>query len=278
MPMTFQLKDFDGPLDLLLYLINKEKIDIKDIFVSHITDQYISLVRSAPDLDMDEATDFLVMAATLLEIKSRAMLPRPPRLEEDEEDPEQALIRRLEEYKRFRETADAMKQFERAAGKLFTKLPEEYPLPPQETELVGLTLQGLTEAFLRIWARKPDKVDDTPEVNHYAPRDIHRDEHNVQECMLVLLKGLRRKGCMSFSEAFSNAPTKEEVVTYFLALLELLKLGEMHLDQEGVYGEIILYPGRKPDSAPEPEAPAKPRKARRIEAEMARLEAQEGNA
>ncbi|MBQ2953300.1 MAG: segregation/condensation protein A [Clostridia bacterium] len=278
MPMTFQLKDFDGPLDLLLYLINKEKIDIKDIFVSHITDQYISLVRSAPDLDMDEATDFLVMAATLLEIKSRAMLPRPPKVEEGEEDPEQALIRRLEEYKRFRETADAMKQFERAAGKLFTKLPEEYPLPPQETELVGLTLQGLTEAFLRIWARKPDKVDDTPEVNHYAPRDIHRDEHNVQECMLVLLKGLRRKGCMSFSEAFSNAPTKEEVVTYFLALLELLKLGEMHLDQEGVYGEIILYPGRKPDSAPEPEAPAKPRKARRIEAEMARLEAQEGNA
>lgn len=275
MPMTFQLKDFDGPLDLLLFLINKEKIDIKDVFVSQITDQYISLVRSAADLDMDEATDFLVMAAMLLEIKSRALLPRPPKVEEGEEDPEQALIRRLEEYKRFRETADAMKQFERAAGNLFTKLPEEYPLPPQETELVGLTLQGLTEAFLRIWARKPDKTDEAPEVNHYAPRDIHRDEHNVQECMLTLLKGLRRKGCMRFEEAFSSAPTKEEVVTYFLALLELLKLGEMHLDQEGVYGDIILYPGRKPDDAPEPEAPSKPRKARRIEAEMARQEAQE---
>lgn len=273
MPMTFQLKDFDGPLDLLLFLINKEKIDIKDIFVSQITDQYITLVRSASDLDMDEATDFLVMAATLLEIKSRAMLPRPPKVEEGEEDPEQALIRRLEEYKRFRETADAMKQFERAAGNLFTKLPEEYPLPPQETELVGLTLQGLTEAFLRIWARKPDATDDPPEVNHYAPRDIHRDEHNVQECMLTLLKGLRRKGCLRFDEAFSDAPTKEEVVTYFLALLELLKLGEMHIDQEGVYGEIILYPGRKPDDAPEPDAPIKPRKAKRIEAAMAEEEA-----
>lgn len=276
MAITFQLKDFDGPLDLLLFLINKEKIDIKDIFVSQITDQYISLVRGASDLDMDEATDFLVMAATLLEIKSRAMLPRPPKVEEGEEDPEQALIRRLEEYKRFRETADAMKQFERAAGNLFTKLPEEYPLPPQETELVGLTLQGLTEAFLRIWARKPDTTDDTPEVNHYAPRDIRRDEHNVQECMLTLLKGLRRKGCMRFEEAFSSAPTKEEVVTYFLALLELLKLGEMHLDQEGVYGDIILYPGRKPDDAPEPDAPVKPRKARRLEAKMA-LEEQEEN-
>ncbi len=248
MALTFQLKDFDGPLDLLIFLINKEKIDIKDVFVSQITDQYIALVRSAPDLDMDEATDFLVMAATLLEIKSRAMLPRPPKVEEGEEDPEAALIRQLEEYKRFRETADAMKQFERAAGNLFTKLPEEYPLPPQETELVGLTLQGLTDAFLRIWARKPDVEDEKPEVNHYAPRDIRRDEHNVQDCMLTLLKGLRRKGRMSFEEAFSDAPTKEEVVTYFLALLELLKLGEMHIEQEVIYGGILLYPGRRPDT------------------------------
>ena len=97
MGMTFQLKDFDGPLDLLLHLIGKAQVDIKDIFVSEITDQYIESVRNAPDLDMDDATDFLVMAATLLEIKSRAMLPKPPKLEEDEEDPEEALIRQLEE-------------------------------------------------------------------------------------------------------------------------------------------------------------------------------------
>lgn len=242
MGMTFQLKDFDGPLDLLLHLIGKAQVDIKDIFVSEITDQYIESVRNAPDLDMDDATDFLVMAATLLEIKSRAMLPKPPRLEEDEEDPEQALIRQLEEYKRFKETAVAMQQFERAAQDIFTKLPEEYPLPPQETELVGLTLEGLTEAFLRIWSRKP-AMDET-ENNHYAPRDIRRDEHTVQECMLTLLHGIRRKGRMRFDEAFSEAPTREEVVTLFLAMLELLKLGEMHLEQESVYSEIILLPGR----------------------------------
>lgn len=250
MPMTFQLKDFDGPLDLLLHLITKAQVDIKDIFVSEITDQYIESVRNALDLDMDDATDFLVMAATLLEIKSRAMLPKPPALDEDEEDPEEALIRRLEEYKRFRETAAAMQQFERAAQELFTKLPEEYPLPPQETELVGLTLQGLTEAFLRIWARKPDK-DEPTEVNHYAPRDIHRDEHTVQECMLTLLHGIRRKGRLRFEEAFSDEPTKEEVVTLFLALLELLKLGETHIEQEGVYGDILLLPGRREDTPDE---------------------------
>lgn len=251
MALTFQLKDFDGPLDLLLYLIGKEKIDIKEIFVSQITDQYIAIVHAAPDLDMDEATEFLVMAATLLEIKSRAMLPRPPQVEEGEEDPEAALIRQLEEYKRFRETADAMKQFERAAGNLFTKLPEEYPLPPQETELVGLTLEGLTAAFLRIWQRKPASTDEEPQINHYAPRDIRRDEHNVQDCMLTLLKGIRRKGRMTFDEAFSATPTKEEVVTLFLALLELLKLGETHIEQEGIYGEIVLYPGRREDTPEE---------------------------
>ena len=242
MERIFQLKDFDGPLDLLLHLISKAQVDIKDIFVSEITDQYIASVRNAPDLDMDDASDFLVMAATLLEIKSRSLLPKPPALEEGEEDPEQALIRRLEEYQRFRETAAAMQQFENAAREMFTKLPEEYPLPPQETELVGLSLEGLTQAFLRIWARKPERTEE-PE-NHYAPRDIHRDQHTVQTCMLSLLKGLRRKGRMTFAEAFSDAPNREEVVTLFLALLELLKLGQTHVSQDRINGEIVLLPGR----------------------------------
>jgi len=154
MAVTFRLKDFDGPLDLLLHLISKAQVDIKDIFISEITEQYINIVSNAPDLDMEEATDFLVMAATLLEIKSRAMLPKPPE-PTDGIDPEQELIQRLEEYKRIRESVDTMKAFEDAAKRLFTKLPDEFPLPPQETELVGLTLDGLTEALKRILARVP---------------------------------------------------------------------------------------------------------------------------
>ena len=235
---AFKLKDFDGPLDLLLTLIGKAQIDIKDIFVSEITDQYLEIVRNAPDLDMDEASDFLLMAATLLEIKSRAMLPRAPK-PEDDIDPETELIRRLEEYKRFRETAESMKDFEAAAKRVFTKLPEEYPLPPQEIELTGLTLEGLQEAFLRIWQRRP-QLDDDPESNHYAPRNIHRDSHTVQECMLNLMYRIRKTKRMRFEEAFSDAPTREEVVTYFLAVLELLKLGQMHVRQDAVYGGIEL--------------------------------------
>ena len=241
MNLAFKLKDFDGPLDLLLALIGKAQIDIREIFVSQITDQYLEIVRNAQDLNMDESSDFLVMAATLLEIKSRSMLPKP--VPQEEEDPETELIRRLEEYKRFRETADFMKSFEEAAKNVFTKLPEEYPLPPQEYELKGLTLEGLTEAFIRIWSRKP-LLDDNPESNHYAPRDIRRDSHTVQECMLDLMNAVKKRKKMRFEEAFISAPTREAVVTYFLAVLELLKLGQMHIRQKTVYGEIELIYGK----------------------------------
>ena len=242
MTMSFRLKDFDGPLDLLLTLIGKAQIDIRDIFVSEITDQYLEIVRSATDLDMDEASDFLVMAATLVEIKSRAMLPSPPEPEEGQEDPETELIRRLEEYRRYKESVESLRTFEDAARHVFTKLPEEYPLPPQEVELTGLTLEGLTEAFLRIWSRKSAEAEKEP--NHYAPRDIHRDQHTIQDCMLTVMYEIRKHRTIRFEDVFSPAPTKEEVVTYFLAVLELLRLGQMHVKQTGVYGQLILIHGR----------------------------------
>ena len=135
-----------------------------------------------------------------------------------------------------------MQGFENAAKALFTKLPDEFPLPPQEVELVGLTLHGLTEALRRILARKPS-AEELQEKNHYAARDIRRDEHSVRECMLTLLHGIRQKGSLRFEEAFSAAPTREEVVTLFLALLELMRLGQVVAEQDGTYGEILLTPG-----------------------------------
>ena len=250
MARTFRLKDFDGPLDLLLHLIGKAKINIRDIFISEITDQYIESVAGAEDLDMEDATEFLVMASTLLEIKSRAMLPKVPDPVDGEEDPEQELIRRLEEYKRLKDGAASMRSFEDAAKAIFAKLPDEFPLPPQEYELTGLTLDGLVAALNRVLTRKPPEV---VENNHYAPRDIRRDEHTVQECMLTLLQAVKKEGSVRFEEAFSAAPTKEEVVTLFLALLELLRLGEMHAEQGSVYDDIILVKGPLPSTDEEEE-------------------------
>lgn len=237
MPHHIHLKQFDGPLDLLLFLIGKAKVDIRDIFVSEITDQYIASVTQAEDFDMEDASEFLAMAAALLEIKSRALLPKPP--QEEEEDPQEALIRRLEEYKRFKETAENLAAFEQAAAAMYHKLPEEYPLPPPSLELSGLTLSGLLEAFARVLARTPEE----PEEAVHLSREIRRDSFTIQACMGRILRRLRR-GEASFGSLFSAAPSREEVVTLFLALLEVLRLGRAHIRQSGTFGEIMLYPGR----------------------------------
>ena len=236
MPLTLHLGQFEGPLDMLLFLIGKAKIDIKDIFVSQVTDQYIQSVQNAPDLDMDDASAFINMAATLLEIKSRSLLPKP-KLEEGEEDPEQALIRQLEEYQRFKQIAQDMQGFEKAAAQMFEKLPEEYPLPPANLELTGLTMDGLLSAFARVMARVPEEEEEAV----HAARRIVRDEYTVPRCTAHILKKLK-KGPVRFEELFSPEPSRDEVVTLFLALLELLRLGRAGVKQEGIFGEMVLEP------------------------------------
>ena len=116
MPYVVSLRQFDGPLDLLLTLITNAKVDIQDIFVSEITEQYLESMKLVGELDMDSASEFLQMAATLLEIKSRAMLPRPPKPEEEGElSPEEELIRRLEEYRQFKEISGRLQELEKQA-------------------------------------------------------------------------------------------------------------------------------------------------------------------
>lgn len=238
MAVSIHLKQFDGPLDLLLHLVGKAKIDLKDIFVSEITEQYIEAVRSAPDFDMDEASEFIAMAALLVEIKSRHLLPKPPK--EDEEDPEQALIARLTAYKQFKESAQSMAQFEKSARQVFGKLPEEYPLPPPTLELDGLTLQALWEALLRVQNRVPPQ----PREVDFRLRDIRRDSHTVEGCMEAIESRLVM-GSAGFDELFSAEPDREEVVTLFIALLELLKLGKAHVMQSATFDRILLVPGPK---------------------------------
>ena len=240
MAYVVTLSQFEGPLDLLLHLITRAKVDIKDIFVSEITEQYLASLEGIDELDMDVASEFLTMAATLLEIKSRALLPRPPKPEEEgEESPEQALIRRLEEYKLYKESAGRMKEFELAAMQVFSKLPEEYPLPPQPVELTGLTLSGLVRALERIIARQTQEADPGRVF-----RAITRDKFTIEQCTYNLTARLR-KGPVLFSDMLSNQVTRDEIVSYFMAMLELLKLGKLHAQQEQAFDDILILPGRK---------------------------------
>ena len=236
MPYIVSLKQFDGPLDLLLTLISNAKVDIQDIFVSEITEQYLEAMSLTEELDMDSASEFLQMAATLLEIKSRAMLPKPPKPEEEGElSPEEALIRQLEEYRQFKEVSARMHQLEEEARALMTKLPEEYPLPPPNIEITGLTLEKLFKAYQRVLAR----AERNEAAERMASREIKRDAFTVADCMVRISRRLR-KGSFRFSELFGEEFTKQEVVTMFMALLELIKLNRIHVAQENAYDEIVL--------------------------------------
>ena len=208
MAYIVSLKEFDGPLDLLLTLISNAKIDIHDIFVSQITEQYLETMSLVDELDMDSASEFLQMAATLLEIKSRAMLPKPPKPEDPEElSPEEALIKQL----------------------------EEYPLPPPNIEITGLTLEKLIRAYRKVLERAERAEAD----DRMASREIRRDSFTVAGCMARISRSVRRGGCR-FSELFGEDFTRQEVVTMFLALLELIKLNRLHVQQTAAYEEIML--------------------------------------
>ena len=236
MAYIVSLKEFDGPLDLLLTLISNAKIDIHDIFVSQITEQYLETMSLVDELDMDSASEFLQMAATLLEIKSRAMLPKPPKPEDpDELSPEEALIKQLEEYRQFKEVSSRMKQLEEEARALLTKLPEEYPLPPPNIEITGLTLEKLIKAYQKVLDRaRRSEADD-----RMASREIRRDSFTVAGCMARISRMVHRGSC-KFSQLFGEDFTRQEVVTMFLALLELIKLNRLHVSQDSAYEDITL--------------------------------------
>ncbi len=236
MAYIVSLKQFDGPLDLLLTLISNAKLDIQDIFVSEITEQYLESMKLVDELDMDSASEFLQMAATLLEIKSRAMLPRPPKPEDpDALSPEEELIRQLTEYKQFKEISARMHQLEEEARALLTKLPEEYPLPPPNIEITGLTLDKLQRAFMRVLER----AEANARNEQMASREIHRDHFTVAGCMVRISRKLRG-GSFRFDELFEADYTREEVITMFLAILEMAKLNRLKIDQSRAYDEIYL--------------------------------------
>ena len=237
MAYTVSLKQFDGPLDLLLSLITEAKIDIKDIFVSQITEQYLEAMRQVDELDMDSASEFLQMAATLVEIKSRSMLPKPPRVEEEDGlSPEERLILQLTEYKRFKEASESMHRLEASAEALMTKLPEEYPLPPPNIEWTGMTLERLAAAFRRALER----ADAGKNAEKLARRELQREQFTLAGCAARVARRLRKTGRCTFDDLFEGTTTRAEVITMFLAILEMARTNRLHIDQRSTYSEIIL--------------------------------------
>ena len=234
MPYTVQLQQFEGPMDLLLHLIEEAEVDVKDIFVSEITAQYLSYMNQLDELDMDTASEFLTMAATLLYIKSRQLLPRPPKEDENEEDPETLLIRQLRDYKAFKEASEQLKSLFENAKNSCTRLPEDIPLPPKEVALDGATMDGLFAAFLEMLERKHD----APEVIH--SQHVNPDRYTVRSQTAKIRSVLLNKPAVSFEELFTPYADRMEIIATFMALLEMIARGEILLKQKEPFAPIRI--------------------------------------
>ncbi len=225
-----KLDNFEGPLDLLLHLIKEAKIEIKDIFVSQVTEQFLQYMEGLSVLDVDKASDYLNMAATLLEIKSKSILPK---IEEYvEEDPETTLIRQLEEYKLFKEVSEKLKSQENVER--FYKEPDK-SVGDVKVVYNDFNLEGLISAFSKLLMRVDDKRKQE-NVLKEIPKEIFTVKDKVEQIRTVLLE----RNSISFFEIFTKYYTKSELITTFQAMLELLKMQYITVEQTGIFDDITL--------------------------------------
>ena len=248
-PYRVNLDVYNGPLDLLLYLIRRDEVDIYDIPIAHITEQYCKYVELLTQLDPDLVGDFLVMAATLLEIKSRMLLPAPPPDEQGGEqglgDPRVDLVRQLLQYKAFR---DAAEQLRRAAAEQALRHPRSPVRPdfqPGELDLEDVQVWHLLEAFGGLMASIGRGAASHEVIVDDTPISLHAED---------ILDRLRRDGNMTFGEVFAGRQRRSEIIGLFLALLELIRQRRLVIQQDKVFGEIYIF--LCDENAPEPSSEA----------------------
>ena len=243
MAIPLKLQVFEGPMDLLMHLIEKNKIDIYDIPIVTITDQYLEYVRQMEHDDMNVTSEFLVMAATLLDIKSRMLLPREENEEGEEEDPRDELVRRLLEYKMYKYMSEELREKNRHAGFSFFKqqdLPEEvrsYVPPLNYEELIGdRTVQSLENVFKEVLKRKKSRVD--PIRSGFGK--IQKEEISVADKELYIRAYLAGHPHADFREMLELQNSKEEIIVTFLVVLELMKNQKIRITQEEAFGRILI--------------------------------------
>ncbi len=245
MGIPVKLPVFEGPLDLLLHLIESNKIDIYDIPIVSITDQYMEYIRAMESRDLNVMSEFLVMAATLLEIKAKMLLPAEVDEEGEEIDPRAELVERLLEYKMYKYMACELRDRAGLAGKVLYKeatIPAEvasYIEPVDLAELVGdLTLQKLHEVFRSILKKQENKID--PVRSKFGT--IEKEEVSLEDKMSYVEQCLVRKQRCSFRTLLEGEAKKSKmhVIVTFLAVLELMKTGKLMVQQEETFGEIVI--------------------------------------
>ena len=243
MAIPVKLEVFEGPLDLLLHLIEKNKLDIYDIPIALITEQYMDYLKLMEKQDLDNMSEFLVMAATLLKIKSKMLLPKEETEEEEPEDPRQDLVERLLEYKMYKYMSLELKDLQMDAGKMLFK---KSTLPPEVSdfkeeinldELIGdLTLAKLNDIFRSVMKKQVDKID--PVRSKFGK--IEKEEVNLSQKMRYVQEyGLAHKK-FSFRKLLEEQSDKMDLIVTFLCILELMKMGRVSIVQEEIFDDILI--------------------------------------
>jgi segregation and condensation protein A len=221
--------DFAGPLDLLLFLIRQERADIFDIPIARITEQYLEYIKLMKRLDIAVAADFLVMAATLIEIKSKMLLPRDPSATEEEEfdDPRQELVDRLLEYEKFKTAAGMLYERSTIEQAVFKRGPIE---SDENSAEIDATVFDLLTVFQKIVARHVEEV----------KMEIHREEISLADMIKSLRHRIFEQSELSLESFFGEMQTKRELVTAFIAVLEIVRTDSIRMMQSSTFGDIIL--------------------------------------
>ena len=233
MNIEFKIHDFEGPLDLLLHLIKESKMDIMNIEMESITSQYLAFLEQQEKMNLEVSSEYLVLAAELLEIKSRLLLPNQKIEEEEEEDPREELVERLLEYQAYRDITKLLQEKEQIRREIHTKAPEnllQYAEEDHKEIHANVSLDDLIDAFMKYYERK--------QKNKPLQTKVTENEVSVSSRCYEIRKILKNKKRFSFFEVFSEF-TKEYVVATFLAILEMTKNQEISIIQENSFGDII---------------------------------------
>lgn len=233
--LELKLSNFDGPLDLLLSLVKENKIEIKDIFVSQVTEQFLEYMNQVSELDVELASEYMAMAATLLEIKSRALLPPVVKDDEPEEEtPEAVLIRQLEEYKLFKEIVTELKEQENVDR--FYRDPDKNVGKEVSVIKENLSLDGFIAAFNKFLAKLQVKSQQSTTVS----RTMARESFSVPQKINFIREVLKTVNEFKFTELFEPGASRNEYVTTFIAVLELTKLQIITIRQSDIFEDIVI--------------------------------------
>ena len=256
MGIPVKLEVFEGPLDLLLHLIEKNKVDIYDIPIVLITEQYLDYVSKMDTKDMDVMSEFLVMAATLVRIKSKMLLPVEEEEEEELEDPRQELVERILEYKMYKYASYELKDRQVDAGRMVFKepsIPEEIQDfkedVPIEDLLSDVTLAKLQGIFNSVMKKQVDKID--PIRSKFG--EIEKEEISLEDHIVFLDSYAKEHKTFSFRKLLENDSGKTYVIVTFLGILEMMKMGKLTIVQENIFDDILITYREKEDKRKESE-------------------------